>query len=820
MKRLFLFFVAVLMMSSMLMAQTPDGLTCETAIPVDKSYVGTIPAEGTYYYRATTYDLPMTCYFYPEESLTVLPKVYIDFSCTPGVYDDPNIDFMISSASGWGLQTPVLFTFARDWEVEDREVYTLTIDESYRELMALFNITYDVEAFVQVDAPCAGEVRMTPDTTFRSCVENSIWINMPDTLSAGVQHETDSYVLPFAEWKNDSIRFRWTGTQAPVTIWIGEDCEFEFKTSGDNCALDMFVLDPDAGNGENVRDFSRDEIGRYITLFGHGGIYYLRTVSAEDGQLIIEKKPMNEAMKNAQELELNKPAAVEAYDTDQVYFFPTTWNEYSMIWSSSANGTVTAYFSSDVEFEASVDDENVFAVHHFVKAATGTELALSMKQIKEICKNATGDHVFVKFKSTKYTNITPSLWGIGYCGENTDEIQVNDSITLQKNAKSTAWRVDIEKWAKQDMLLYWKGTSTLTAFLGDTCKGYNLNVNNEHVKLYKEITINTDGSRDTLRITQSELLAAAEYADADGFLYFRFSNAAKSSLIVKAADPVVIPPTSIALAFDSTITIYDSYIDTLYHFTDDWAEISMEFVASKADTVIAYFGNTDKLDPAESNYFAAYPFTIEENQSRLQLSAKQIAALLKKTVDGKIYVAFYADHDTQITPNIWDACACAHNSYEFAIGGTETIAARSHDVIYRVNYNYWKDYDVTLHWSGYNVLNAYLATVCDFNMVATNIYVLNSSDVDILPNDTMQIGEEVRLKAIDGGMLPEDGFLYFRFSSTSSGVLTPTFYPVNPDTAVEDVTTDPRRRQIICTPDGRIYILVGEDRYTILGEKL
>jgi hypothetical protein len=105
-------------------------------------------------------------------------------------------------------------------------------------------------------------------------------------------------------------------------------------------------------------------------------------------------------------------------------------------------------------------------------------------------------------------------------------------------------------------------------------------------------------------------------------------------------------------------------------------------------------------------------------------------------------------------------------------------------------------------------------------MVETNMYVLNSSDVDILANDTMQIGEEVRLKAIDGDMLPEDGFLYFRFSTNSSGVLTPTFYPVNPDTAVEDVVTDQRRRQIICTPDGKIYIIVGEDRYTILGEKL
>ena len=814
MKRLFLSFMAMLAVSSMLMAQTPNGLTCENAIPVDKSYVGTVPAAGVYYYKASTYDLPMTCYFYPAEPLSEMPEITVDFTCTPGVYDDPNLEYMIQSASGWGIQMPIPFMFARDWNETERELYTLTIDESYREIMTMFNITYNLDAIVQVNAPCAGEVRMTPDTTFRSCVENSIWLDLPDTLVTGVQHENDSYVLPFADWQNDSIRFRWTGTQSPLTVWIGEDCEFDFKTSGDNCALDMFVLNPDAGNGENIRDFSKAEIKQYISLFGLGGVYYLRTACAEEGQLIIEPKPMSEEMKNAKELEINKSSSVAAYANEQVYFFTVGWEDHSMIWSSSANGTLTAYFSSSVEFEASESDENVFAIHDFVRTVNGTELALSKKQ------SVSGDHVFVKFISTKNTSITPTLWGVGYCGENTDEIQINDSITLQRNATSTAWRIDIEKWAKQDMKLYWKGTSTFKAFLGDTCKGFSLSQTNEHVRLYKEVSTNSDGSRDTLVLTQQELQDAAQFADSDGFLYFRFNNSSKGSLIVKADLPAPKPLTSIALAFDSTISVFDSHIDTIYHFTDDWAEISMEFVASKADTVVAYFGTTDKVDPAAANHFAAYPFTIEENQSRLQLSAKQIAALLKNTVDGKIYVAFYADHDTEITPNIWSACECAHNSYEFAIGGTEAIAVRSHDVIYRVNYNHWKDYDVTLHWSGNSTIMAYLATVCDFNLAATNMYVLNSNDVDILPNDTMQIGEEVRLKAIDGGMLPEDGFLYFRFSTNSAGVLTPTYYPVNPDTAVEDVVVDKRRNKIICTPDGKIYILVGEDRYTILGEKL
>ena len=789
-RKLFLTIAVLFSSICVLNAQAPDGLSCENAIPVDKSYEGSIPAAGTYYYTMSTYDLPMTCYFYPKEPLTVVPKIYVDFTCTPGVYDDPNVDFMIKSASGWGVKTPITFTFVRDWSIEDREAYTLTIDESYRELMALFNVTYDVTAIAQVYAPSAGEVRMSPDTVFRTCIENSKWLTMPDVITTGSQHETDSYVLPFVDWQNDSIRFRWTGTKEPVTVWIGETCDFELKTTGDNCALDMFVLNPDAGNEEHIRDFSREEIRQYLSLFGKGGMYYLRTVCNEDAQLIIEKKPMNEAMQKAIELELNKSSVVEAYDKEQVYYFPVTWKDYSMIWSSSSNGAVTAYFSSNIEFEASEDDANVFAVHHFTKAVTGSELALSMKQLKEIAKKATSDHVFVKFVSTKYTSITPVLWGVGYCGENTEEIQVNDSVTLQKNATSTAWRIDIEKWAKQDMLLYWKGTSAFKAFLGDTCKGYNLNKTNQHVKIYKEISINTDGSRDTIRITQDELLAAADYADSDGFLYFRFSNSAKGDLIVKATEPVVIESTSVPLAFDSTINVMKSHVDTIYHFTDDWAETDVEFVANKADTVVAYLSTTDKVDPALGNYFAAYTFTIDGNQSRLQFSAKQIAALLKKTVDGKIYVAFSANSDMQITPKIWSACDCARESYELALGATEHIAARSQDVVYRVNYNQWKDYDVTLYWAGNKSVMAYLAYDCNFNLSADNKYVLNKEDIEILPNDSIVIGEKVRARAIDMGLLPEDGFLYFRFYSTSAGVLSSTYatLPVDPCDLVKPFT--------------------------------
>ena len=229
-----------------------------------------------------------------------------------------------------------------------------------------------------------------------------------------------------------------------------------------------------------------------------------------------------------------------------------------------------------------------------------------------------------------------------------------------------------------------------------------------------------------------------------------------------------------------------------------------------------------ELFEPKTGYIAQYPFFMQNNQSRLQLSAKQLSTLLDGNTADTIYVVFYAFDDVQITPILWNACACVESSFELMPNDQKLLAANSESTIYRVNYSQWQDHKVRLHWGGDAVLWAYLGDICNFNLSATNSHVLNQHDTDILPNDTMVIGEEVRALAIDWGFLPADGFLYFHFLSTSSGVLTTSIINEGGGTAtdVENVWSGNTRPQLFCTPEGMIYILVEGERYTILGEKL
>ena len=346
------------------------------------------------------------------------------------------------------------------------------------------------------------------------------------------------------------------------------------KLTGDNCALDMFVLHPDKGNGENIRNFSKQEISDYISLFGEGGVYYMRTVSSEDGELVVEKKPMSEAMAKAIPLALDQASEVASDATEQVYYFPATWKDYSVLWTSTSSKQLTAQFSTSVDF-SNIVDTYVFS----------RELALSKKQMKAICDEAT-EHVFVKFVSSVPTTIIPTLWAAGACAESADELFVNDSVRLQRNATSTAWRVNIEQWAEQDVQLYWKGTSSMKIFLCDTCTGFTLNKSNQHVKLYKEITIANDGSRDTLTLTKDELAAVAQYADADGFMYFRFNNSATGSMIVIADIEEPVTPDSVYTSFDAAVCFGETYEWNGQTYDETGKYIQTFSAANGADSIV------------------------------------------------------------------------------------------------------------------------------------------------------------------------------------------------------------------------------------------
>ena len=633
-----------------LSAQTPDGLTCETAIPVDKSYQGSIDAPGVYYYTAWTYDLPLTCYFYPTSEVDSL-YLDIDFTCTPGVYDDPNIKELLDETMGWGVKVPMRFDdFIKEVDEYGRLRYSLSVSHVYRDLMGNFGISYDVQAIVKVKTTAAGEIRMEPDLAFRTCVESSQWLNLPDTISVSMLSADDTYVLPLSDWQNDSVRFIWKGQNAPIQMWIAEDCDFELKLTGENAALKCYEIRPDAGNGENIFVMTRQDIIDLIDFANNGGVLYMRAITAEDADLIIEKQPVQGPMADAIRLEFNKPAAVQANNVQQVYYFPATWKQRDLLLSSEKNTAITAYFYGDVNLTQPL------CAYDFSTIDNETYLGISVKELGDFLKDYKEEYVFVVFNAKQNTTITPAKWEVCPCVQTTSRVDLGDTVAL-KARTTISYRVDYNTWSKNNVTIKWSAKNKMKLAVADTCAGFTLADDDPHVLQYKLYENSSSKQLDSIVITGETIRTWADRVDEDGFLYLRCNaNIAGSLIISYEPDPTIQPeePTSpcveasllinsgdqLTLNLDSAFTIYRIEYAA-------WKDKGISFSWTGTTDLHTFVAETCTFAVAPHNKFVhVYVPVLGENKLDAAAMA-ELAAYVDE--DGFLYIRFLTENEGVLT---------------------------------------------------------------------------------------------------------------------------------------------------------------------------
>lgn len=633
-----------------LLAQTPDGLTCETAIPVDESYQGTIDAPGVYYYTAWTYDLPLTCYFYPTSEVDSL-YLDVDFTCTPGEYDDLNIKELLDETMGWGVKVPMRFdNFIKEVDEYGRLRYSLSVSHVYRDLMGNFGISYDVQAVVKVKTTAAGEIHMKPDTAFRACVEGSEWLSLPDTISVAMLSANETFVLPLSDWQNDSVRFIWTGQSSPVQMWIAEDCDFELKLTGENAALKCYEIRPDAGNSENIFVMTRQDIVDLIDFANNGGVLYMRAITAEDADLIIEKQPIQGPMADAIRLEFNKPAAVQANNVQQVYYFPATWKQRDLLLSSEKNTAITAYFYGDVNLTQPL------CAYDFSTIDDETYLGISVKELSDLLKNYKEEYVFVVFNAKQNTTITPAKWEVCPCVQTTSRVDLGDTVAL-KARTTISYRVDYNTWCKNNVTIKWSAKNKMKLAVADTCAGFTLADNDPHVLQYKLYENSSSKQLDSIVITGETIRTWADRVDKDGFLYLRCNaNIAGSLIISYELDPTIQPDEPTSPCVENSILINSGDQLTL-NLDSAFTIYRIEYAAWKEQGMsLSWTGTTDlHTFIAETCTFAVAPYNKYVHvyvpvQGEHTLDANAMADLAEYVdEDGYLYIRFLTEKEGVLT---------------------------------------------------------------------------------------------------------------------------------------------------------------------------
>lgn len=129
------------------------GMSCENPIAVTEDFHIDIPIAGSFWFTAYTYDLPLHArYTVRGEYLEQKVVAYVDFRCPNGTYSDKKLEYIVTDvANGWGVEVPMKFDFQATYNAaENVTYYDVVIEDSYRELLAQFGISYNVKAYVNL----------------------------------------------------------------------------------------------------------------------------------------------------------------------------------------------------------------------------------------------------------------------------------------------------------------------------------------------------------------------------------------------------------------------------------------------------------------------------------------------------------------------------------------------------------------------------------------------------------------------------------------------------------------------------------------------
>ena len=634
------FLSALLVVLFSVVANAQSGLVCEDPIPVDENFTATITGSCERWYVANTYDLPLHVYFSPfSDNSTLAPEVTIDFTCEYGKYDDPKLDSLINTISDFGLEFPV--ELRCDLVVRDgRNEWDLSIDKSYREQIAKFGITYNLQALVKVFYPEGGSISLKPDTLFKNCLETSEFIQLDDTIEVLPGDVERVFVVSYADWQNDSTRLVWIG-EGDTRIWLAETmCDFEPSL------LDPFVWTYFDVNEEDPYKLYSEQMKEDIKNHAGGGVFFAKVVSESAGQLIVEKIPMGAIQGGATLLQYDVPVQLAAND-NRVFCFPRTWTSTEFV--ANTQFVMSMYTSNTSEFTPSVDDTNVLNKYDYSNVNNMRVAQLSTADIANLVTKATDDYVYVRFTCNEATTLTPKVWTPTSCADKSILIHPDHQLTIAKKPNSTIYRLKYDDWKDYDMTFKWTGTSAIPSYFADACE-FTLSSSNSHVLTYKNVK-----AKGSSTITVANMETWASRVDEDGFVYVRFNPNNQGKVTFTSAKPVeedpVIPTNScvlnsIELKANDQITLNLDSAFTVYRINySEWATTGATLNWKGTEPLHTFVAETCEFAVASYNkYVHVYEAVVAGGTA--VLDATRLASLAAYVdEDGYLYIRFLTEKE-------------------------------------------------------------------------------------------------------------------------------------------------------------------------------
>ncbi len=432
---------------------------CHLVQEVGTYYEDTVNAAGTYYYSAYIDSLPMDLYFISADpACATPPELWFDLTCTPGVYDDPNIRELIQDTAKYGISVPMMLGCETTWvDSLNTYVHHLKLGKSYRNRLRLVGIDYNVPAYVKVVTACGGIAQIEQDTSSMACYKEARRVLLPDSTRVLANDSLNTYIFPYKDWmaQADSVALYWEGTDS-VILWIeSSDCEFIPDALH---AWDFYDI---PANSEYHLSRKQMEEALRAAQQDTTGFFFAKIFSASEGRLFT--RPLIPETKGATLLHYDSVQQVSVAD-NSFFCFPKDWR--GIEWVADTRRAVKLYLHTSPEL-APVDSFYFDLPDTTIRRV----LVWSKPEMNLISNYASGQLLFVRFECSGDFKFTPfALSGYSCIGEAT-RIRSGVSYTCSKDYTFGLYYSD---WKGYPMEIAWDAPTVSTLqnlFIGDTC-GY------------------------------------------------------------------------------------------------------------------------------------------------------------------------------------------------------------------------------------------------------------------------------------------------------------------------------------------------------------
>lgn len=738
------------------------GESCGNPIPVDMEYSGSFPA-GEYWFTATTDALPLTIYYYPEDTTVGAPEVWIDLTCTSGVYEDTLVAKMVQTAGQYHLSFPMREVPDKQYDENGQLYYSIVYDRNYRDMLYNQGVTYSIPAYVRLVNPTQASVDIVSTSVNARCREYVNTLGLNTSLRVVPADSVYVHLWPLGEWINKTYRITWQG-EGNMEFVDGKDCllsHYSRVYQNYNLIDDTLTVRPRLAS-DWIKDIYQTD-------------FYVRLFAQNEGVLKIEE--FQEVSRLIEVIIGGVSAAIDHDALTITVVLPAGTTKAQII---------KAVKNAEIHYEAYNGEKP--AINN-----TANKLTFGDKtyKISATVAPSAGN------SDATLSSITVDGYPLdGFLASTLEYTDVEVTTTVPVvEAQPTVLTSSVKITPASSL----PGTATIvvTAEAGNT-QTYTLHLIAGRSRDASLASLTIDGKPfpltegETSYRTAVTKLPVVEATATDpaatvlveqakgvpGFAQVRVTaeagnvqNYTFSFVMDSRFEPCLEATPSLTLGEPVALSV--SQPDAVYNIpVKDWAEQHIRFSWDADADLMVYAGTSCFFDPTNPDETLLDSFLLAipkgETSRHFDFRPADLRDLAHRSLDGTLYLRFRILRDGNLTLTEWTE-NCLTQSVLLDLPSRNTIVADARGK-YKIYLPDWKNKMVQLKWEGISDVTMFVADDCNFYLTPDNIHVLQPSPFSFAAGkDSLTITPEITSLwnySADGG------FVYVRFVNDVEGVLS------------------------------------------------